>query len=160
MFVTYSGKKRRRKKEELVDFMLCNFLLGDHMRWEGRRSHPSWAMVAESHSSSQIVVYNRGNSSVSHITQPEVTLSCHPRQCDWGGRSSADPMYSTVIPARSGLMVLLLSLWLVFLHKSTWYWLCPKICCSKTQENKALKYRDPAFFMHLLFLQHIWLMWW
>lgn len=71
------------------------------MSLEGRGSHPSWAMVAECHSSSQIVVYNRGNSSVSHITPLEVTLSCRPRQHDSDRASSARPMYSTVIFAIS-----------------------------------------------------------
>lgn len=87
------------KEEDLVNLMLCNFFFspGEHMRWVGRGSHPSWAMVAECHSSSQIVVYNSGNSSVSHITPLEVTLSCRPRQHDSDGTSSARPMYSTVI---------------------------------------------------------------
>lgn len=91
---------RVEKKKTWLIWLLCNFLPGEHMGWEGRGSHPSWAMVSECHSS-QIVVYNRGNSSVSHITPLEVTLSCHPMQHDSDRASSAGPMYSTVIFARS-----------------------------------------------------------
>ena len=50
----------------------------------------------------QIVVYNRGKSSVSHITPLEVTLSCRPGQHDSDRASSARPMYS-VIGASSNL---------------------------------------------------------
>ena len=102
--------KKKKKRGDLVNLMLCNFLPSEHMLWEGRGSHPSWATVAECHSSSQIVVYNRGESSVSHITPLEVTLSCRPRQHDSDRGSSARSMYSKAILDQACFIVLLLSL--------------------------------------------------
>lgn len=59
--------KKKRFIWKKANLMLCNFLVSMHMQGEKKKwrrgSHPSWAMVAECHSPSQIVVYNRGNSS-------------------------------------------------------------------------------------------------